>query len=119
MISDSIVRLEDGKPYKIKDRDYIYQDASAYILDINMLKPYAWYHVNNEDSSYSPKNGEQLLIHILNFYVNKKKKNRSIFMRYFYPPEDITWLENIISQLNAMGLIINNNDGIEYIKNYN
>lgn len=121
MISDSVVRLEDGKPYKLKDCDYIYQDASANIniFGTNMLKPYAWYHVNNEDSSYSPKNGEQLLIHILKFYVNKRRKNRNKFIRYFYPPEDITWLENLISQLNANGLIINNNDGIEYFKNYN
>lgn len=116
-ISYSIVRLEDGRLYKIKDNDFVCQDEYACLLGTNLLKPNSWFNINSKDPSYSPKNGDQLLIHILDFIVRKRSKTRKPFMQYFFSPENVKWLEKILSHLHTREDAIKDKYDIETLSN--
>ena len=130
-ISESTLRLEDGTPKKIKDTDVVNEDSEAVIAGTNMMRPYAWYNINPYDSSYAPKNCEQLPLHILHFMFGKYKemetqKNKGEILSFLnglwnricavFGKIRIDELDNILIKMRTDGIIKNSGEGIEYIQ---
>ena len=130
-ISETIVRLEDGTPKKIKESDIINEDDKAVISGTSLMRPYAWYNINPNDPSYAPKNCEQLPLHILHFMFGKykeieTKKEKGGFLSFLKGLWDricavfgkikIDELDKILTKMRTDGIIKNSGDGIEYIQ---
>lgn len=130
-ISESTLRLEDGTPKKIKDTDVVNEDSQAVIAGTCLMRPYAWYHINPDDSSYAPKNCEQLPLHILHFMFGKykeieAKKAKGGFLSFLqglwerlcsvFGKIKIDELDKILIKMRTDGIIKNSGDGIEYIQ---
>lgn len=139
-ISDSLVRLANGKPHKVKAHEIVNDDINATYVGTNIERPAPWYYLNNRtggQATYSPHNCEQIPLHIIRFMFNKVKKEsvNRIDFRYLGPLGYV--LEKLIREfmkrmgfntmsfediqksldtLSAAGLIKDNVEGITSIK---
>ena len=134
-ISDKTIRLEDGTPKMIKESDIINEDPMAVIAGTNIVRPYSWYHINPQDSSFAPKNCEQLPLHILKFMIGKyqefeaSNKNKT-FMEKLKGMFANIWnrlsgifvevkpseLNERLQKMEADGVLKYKGEGIEFIK---
>lgn len=131
-IDDRIIRLIDGEHILLDNKETVIEDPEAVILGTNIKRPCSWYQINPLDYSYSPKNCDQLLLHILRFifmaYMKEKKEMSNGPIYWIVPPVnkykrwlgsmDIRILENVLREMQCDGIILNNRDGIEIIKDY-
>ena len=134
-ISDKTIRLKDGTPKMIKESDIINEDAMAVIAGTNIVRPYSWYHINPQDSSFAPKNCEQLPLHILKFMIgkyqefeasNKNKtfieKLKDMFANIWKRLSEIfgevkpSELNERLQKMEADGVLKYKGEGIEFIK---
>lgn len=129
-IDDEIIRKDDGELDILKDGESVLMDEKGVLHGTNFYKPFSWFQVNPNDSSYSPVNCDQLGLHILRFIflafmdAEKEKYRR----HYILPPANryrewlgsmsIQQLQFIIERLQYNGIIKDNCDGIEIIKNF-
>ncbi len=138
-ISDSLVRLANGKMHKVRPHEIINEDINATYVGTNIERPAPWYFLNNtgKKAVYSPHNCEQIPLHIIRFMFNKVKKESTnrVDFRYLGPLGYV--LEKIIRELmkrmgfntmsfediqksldtlSAAGLIKDNVEGITTIK---
>lgn len=88
-ISSKMVRMEDGTPYRLKEGDIVNPDSEAVISGTDIVRPYAWYRLNQDpnDFSYHPQYCEQLPLHILLFALRKYKWNKE------HPTSIFDWLK--------------------------
>lgn len=139
-ISESIVRLANGKMHKVRPHEVVNEDIYATYVGTNIERPAPWYYLNHTSerkATYSPHNCEQIPLHIIRFMFNKAKKEsaNSIDFRVLGPLgyliekllrelmkqlgfntltfEDI---QKSLDQLSSAGLIKDNVEGITAIK---
>ena len=97
------------------------------IAGTNLLRPHSWYRINKADSSFSPKNCEQLPLHILRFMLGKVKeveqKQDGGFFSWLlnkilsvFGSVDVDEIGDILKKMADDGVIKDDTDGIEYIK---
>lgn len=129
-ISEQWLRMSDGSAYKLKPTDELFPDMESVLTGyVHVHKPMAWYHVSlnrsltENGSLYNPYNCDQILLHILNFYLEKAQacfryNNRLRLMAPFLPPRfDNMTLDDINKWTGMMNQIIKNDiEGIVYIK---
>ena len=129
-LDDEIIRKEDGELEILREGETVLEDEEAVLYGTNLHKPFSWFQVNPNDSSYSPVNCDQPGLHILRFIflafmdAEKEKYRR----HYILPPANryrewlgsmnIQQLQYIIERLQYDGIIKDNCDGIEIIKNF-
>lgn len=122
MISKNIVRLQDGKIKKMSDDEILAQDSSAFFCigeeSLEIVRPEAWFCLNNgSEAVYSPKNCDQLLLHIVRFALNKKKHELQT-MQTFIPAfrnNTVQDIQNVLNLLSQKDLITDNGNGIKII----
>lgn len=129
IIDDEIIRNEDGENDMIADKD-IKPDPEAVISGTNLLRPYSWFQINPIDSSFSPKNCDQLPLHILRFMLMKymdaedSVKYKGLLgwiikkLRLIWGSMDPEELKKIIGQMQRDRVIKDSGDGIEIIKRF-
>ena len=121
------IRLADGKIYRKGEADLLLDDPDAVIAGTNLLRPHSWYRINKADSSFSPKNCEQLPLHILRFMLGKVKeveqKQDDGFFSWLlkkllsvFGSVDVDEIGEILKKMADDGVIKDDMDGIEYIK---
>lgn len=134
-LSDKTIRLEDGTPKMIKESDIINEDANAVIGGTNIVRPYSWYHINPQDSSFAPKNCEQLPLHILKFMIGKyqefeaSNKNKTFIEKLkdmfaniwkrlngIFGEVKPSELNERLQKMEADGVLKYKGEGIEFIK---
>lgn len=132
-ISEQLLRMSDGSAYKLKPTDELFPDMESVLTSyVHVHKPMAWYHVSQNRSPtengslYNPYNCDQILLHILKFYLEKAHAYCRYYNRMFapiMPPrfdnmtlEDINEWTGMMRRIISMGIIKNDIDGIEYIK---
>lgn len=128
LISDNMIRLSNGDPKKIKEGDIVNEDDNATIAGTNLMRPYSWYRINPNDSSYAPTNCEQLPLHILKFHLGKtidiqmsKVQSMGWFTKLWkrltgaFGSIDPKEYQQIQGKMIQDG-VINEDNGIEYIK---
>ena len=136
MIDDEIIRKENGDHDTIDNKN-IKPDPEAVINGTNLLRPYSWYQINPKDNSFSPKNCDQLPLHIIRFMLMKLMDAESavthkgllgsiydffrdtiIVIRKRLGGIDPEELKTIIGKMQHEGIIKDNGDGIEIIKRF-
>lgn len=134
-IDDEIIRKEDGENDTPMEGETVVEDSEAVIAGTTLLRPYAWYHINPKDNRFSPKNCDQLPLHIIRFMLVKlmdaeaKVKHRGLLGRLFDILRDIIKkildyigsmdkeeLKKIIGKMQRDNVIKDNGDGIEILK---
>lgn len=128
--TDEYVRLGDGSIHFLKEKDKIDLDPQSRLTG-KLLRPHSWFVVNPNPTSeklYAPSNCDQLPLHIIQFMLNKLKKekaktqNGSILDKLFaillgkiFGTISIADLETKLRQINDANLIKNGVDNISYI----
>lgn len=124
--------MADGKNKKKKSNDKVMDDPN-FVITGNVLRPSAWYKAVGDE--YEPYNCEQLPLHILRFMVKKVRnleaKSKldlwdwltfpvlSLIIRLLqamFETFDIDELENKLDEFQNAGVIKDNCEGIEYLK---
>lgn len=130
IIDDNIIRKDNGEYVFLSEGDTVSEDVGSYLKGTYISKPYSWYHINPNDNTYSPKNCDQLIFHILQFIIrsyNEADKRRWPILHILPPSSkcqkwldtmDIEVLKNIVHKMQENGIIINDRDGIEVVKNF-
>lgn len=70
-IDDETVRKEDGENDLPMPGETVVEDGEAVINGTTLQRPYSWYQINPHDSSFAPKNCDQLPLHIIRFMLMK------------------------------------------------
>ena len=136
-IDEEIIRKEDGENDTPMEGETIVEDPEAVIAGTTLLRPYAWYHINPKDNRFSPKNCDQLPLHIIRFMLVKlmdaeaKVKHRGLLGRIYDILRDTInkildylgsmnkeELKVIIGKMQRDGVIKDNGDGIEILKRF-
>lgn len=131
--SSTMLRLSDGKPYKIKEGDIVNEDPEAVITGTTLVRPSSWYKLRFIDGKalYAPKNCEQLPLHIIRFmlakYNNAVRRRRTgiTIIDIFIDLMDAIFgnfgadrLGIILNRMKSAGLFNDSEeDGIVHIKN--
>ena len=134
-LTERIVLLpNETEEYELEEEDKIRRDPEGiFSFDgqpLDIVRPVSWFHQPiNREAKYSPKNCEQVTLHILRFMLNKsiaKKKSMgkwmTIFMKWFgviFGTITLSDLQHTVTELTNHGLIKENVDGIERLKIYN
>lgn len=121
-ISDSEVRVADGRIIEISEDAILAEDPSALykfgneISDI--VRPNAWFKLRNEpQAAYTPHNCEQLILHILRFSYNKMLAERLCNgLSYFFSNLSLKNMQEILDSLSQANLIKDSGEGIKIIK---
>lgn len=136
-IDDEIIRKEDGEHDTPLTGETVTEDSEAVINGTNLLRPYSWYQINPQDSSFAPKNCDQLPLHIMRFMLMKLMDAESSVTHrgllgsiYDFFRDTITVirkrlggmdpeeLKTIIGKMQRSGIIKDNGDGIEIVKRF-
>lgn len=136
-IDDEIIRKEDGENDTPMPGETITEDSEAVINGTTLLRPYSWYHINPKDNSFSPKNCDQLPLHIIRFMLMKLMdaeasiKHKGLLGRVYdffrdiinkirelFGTMDTEELKRIVGKMQRDGIIKDNGDGIEIIKRF-
>lgn len=131
-ISNNIIRLENGDNELLNNGETICEDPDSVISGTNLLRPYSWYHINEEDCSYAPSNCEQLPLHILRFMLAKlydaeTRKSGGLFgwftnlinkIRQILGSMNPAELQEVISKMQRSGIIKDSGYGIEILKKF-
>lgn len=115
----------------------VVEDSQSVIAGTTMLRPYAWYTINQKDSSFAPKNCDQLPLHIIRFMLTKlmdaeeSVKHEGLLgdiydffrdvinsIRKRFGTMDTNELKQIIGNMQRNGVIKDTGDGIEIIKRF-
>lgn len=136
-ISNEIVRKEDGENDIVMQGETIVEDSESVINGTNLMRPYAWYQINPNDSSFAPKNCDQLPLHIIRFMLTKLMDAETVVkhkgllgrvydffrdiintIRSLFGTMDTEELKRIIAKMQRDGVIKDKGDGIEIIKRF-
>ena len=136
-IDDEAIRKEDGENDIPMPGETVVEDTGAVIAGTNLTRPYAWFRINPQDSSFAPKNCDQLPLHIIRFMLMKlmdaeaKVKHGGLLgwiydflrdvinrIRGLFGTMDTDELKQIIGKMQRNGLIKDTGDGIEIIKRF-
>lgn len=136
-IDDETIRKEDGENDLPMLGKTVVEDAEAVISGTNLARPYAWYQINPNDSSFSPKNCDQLPLHIIRFMLMKlmdaeAKVNHGGLLGWIYDflrdminrirgifgTMNTDELKQIIGKMQRSGIIKDTGDGIEILKRF-
>ena len=136
-IDDETIRKEDGENDLPMPGETVVEDAESVISGTNLARPYAWYQINPNDSSFSPKNCDQLPLHIIRFMLMKlmdaeaKVKHGGLFgwiydflrdmidrIRGIFGTMNTDELKQIIGKMQRSGIIKDTGDGIEILKRF-
>lgn len=116
---DSVVLLEDGKPHRIKEGEYVIEDPQAVFTGTGIVRQATWFRLtHNPIARYTPHNCEQLVIHILRFMFNKRRCEFGFwdFLRAFLGGITMGDIENALQKLESLNLIKNKGEGIRILK---
>lgn len=136
-IDDETIRKEDGENDLPMPGETVIEDIGAVISGTNLVRPYAWYQINPNDSSFSPKNCDQLPLHIIRFMLMKlmdaeaKVKHGGLLgwiydllrdmidrIRGIFGTMNTDELKQIIGKMQRSGIIKDTGDGIEILKRF-
>lgn len=136
-IDDETIRKEDGENDLPMPGETVVEDAESVISGTNLARPYAWYQINPNDSSFSPKNCDQLPLHIIRFMLMKlmdaeaKIKHGGLLgwiydflrdmidrIRGIFGTMNTDELKQIIGKMQRSGIIKDTGDGIEILKRF-
>ena len=136
-IDDETIRKENGENDIPMPGETVVEDNGAVIAGTNLIRPYAWFQINPKDSSFAPKNCDQLPLHIIRFMLMKlmdaeaKVKHGGLFgwvydflrdmidrIRGIFGTMNTEELKQIIGKMQRSGLIKDTGDGIEIIKRF-
>lgn len=136
-IDDETIRKEDGENDLPMPGETVVEDAEAVISGTNLARPYAWYQINPNDGSFSPKNCDQLPLHIIRFMLMKlmdaeAKVNHGGLLGWIYDflrdminrirgifgTMNTDELKQIIGKMQRSGIIKDTGDGIEILKRF-
>ena len=136
-IDDETIRKENGENDLPMPEETVVEDSQSVIAGTTMLRPYAWYTINQKDSSFAPKNCDQLPLHIIRFMLTKlmdaeaSVKHGGLLgdiydffrdvinsIRKRFGTMDTNELKQIIGNMQRNGVIKDTGDGIEIIKRF-
>ena len=136
-IDDETIRKEDGENDLPMPGETVVEDAESVISGTSLARPYAWYQINPNDSSFSPKNCDQLPLHIIRFMLMKlmdaeaKVKHGGLLgwiydflrdmidrIRGIFGTMNTDELKQIIGKMQRSGIIKDTGDGIEILKRF-
>ena len=136
-IDDETVRKEDGENDLPMPGETVVEDGEAVINGTTLQRPYSWYQINPHDSSFAPKNCDQLPLHIIRFMLMKlmdaeaKVQHGGLLgwiydflrdmidrIRGIFGTMNTEELKQIIGKMQRSGLIKDTGDGIEIIKRF-
>ena len=136
-IDDETIRKENGENDIPLPGETITVDPNAVIAGTNIVRPYSWYQINPNDSSFAPKNCEQLPLHIIRFMLMKLMDAETSIkhggllggiydffrdviksIKIHFGSMDPEKLKQIIGDMQRNGLIKDTGDGIEIIKRF-
>lgn len=136
-IDDETIRKENGENDLPMPGETVVEDPQSVIAGTTMLRPYAWYRINQYDSSFTPKNCDQLPLHIIRFMLTKLMdaeasvrhggllggiydffKDVINSIRKRFGTMDTEELKQIIGNMQRNGVIKDTGDGIEIIKRF-
>lgn len=136
-IDDETIRKENGENDIPLPGETITEDPNAVIAGTNIVRPYSWYQINPNDSSFAPKNCEQLPLHIIRFMLMKlmdaetSVKHGGLLggiydffrdviksIKIHFGSMDPEKLKQIIGDMQRNGLIKDTGDGIEIVKRF-
>lgn len=136
-IDDETIRKEDGENDLPMPGETVVEDAESVISGTNLARPYSWYQINPNDSSFSPKNCDQLPLHIIRFMLMKlmdaeaKVKHGGLLgwiydflrdmidrIRGIFGTMNTDELKQIIGKMQRSGIIKDTGDGIEILKRF-
>lgn len=136
-IDDETIRKEDGENDIPMTGETIIEDSEAVINGTTLQRPYSWYQINPNDSSFAPKNCDQLPLHIIRFMLMKlmdaevRVKHSGLLgciydflrdiinrIRGLFGTMDTDELKQIIGEMQRNGVIKDTGDGIEIIKRF-
>ena len=136
-IDDETVRKEDGENDLPMPGETVVEDGEAVINGTTLQRPYSWYQINPNDSSFAPKNCDQLQLHIIRFMLMKLMDAEAnvqhggllgwIYdflrdminrIRGIFGTMNTEELKQIIGRMQRSGLIKDTGDGIEIIKRF-
>lgn len=118
-LGETMIRKADGTMMKLKPEFIVNKDVEAVIRPTNVIRPYAWYHINMkaEGDLYAPHNCDQLPLHILEFITKKLSvEGRGVFTSWIIGDISRETMEEKLRQIQGRGLIKVGVDGIRYIK---
>ena len=130
-------RKEDGENDLPMPGETVVEDGEAVINGTTLQRPYSWYQINPNDSSFAPKNCDQLPLHIIRFMLMKLMDAEAnvqhggllgwIYdflrdminrIRGIFGTMNTEELKQIIGRMQRSGLIKDTGDGIEIIKRF-
>mgnify|MGYP003290500676 CR=1 FL=1 len=118
-LSNSMVRMGNGKPKNLRTNDILNPDPEAVMGALGIMRPYAWFYANNKSATpgYAPRNCDQLALHILKFYVKKYQMENAhgVFWSRLFGTISKEEMLRKMQEINASGIIKENVDGIEYL----
>ena len=136
-IDDETVRKEDGENDLPMPGETVVEDGEAVINGTTLQRPYSWYQINPHDSSFAPRNCDQLPLHIIRFMLMKlmdaeaKVQHGGLLgwiydflrdmidrIRGIFGTMNTEELKQIIGRMQRSGLIKDTGDGIEIIKRF-
>ncbi len=131
-IDDGIIRLENGENEPLMEGDVIKDDPESIIAGTNLMRPYSWYQINPENGSFSPRNCEQLPLHIIRFMLAKlydaeTRKTGGLIgwftdlirkIRQFFGSMDPKELQEVIGKMQRNSIIKDSGYGIETLKKF-
>lgn len=119
-LSGTLLRLNDGTPYTLKDDDIVNVDINAAIPGSKLLRPHSWFQINpNADPTklYAPHNCDQLPLHILSFMTKKmSEEGNSWIYSLIFGGISRGEMETKMKEIEMAGLIKSNKEGIVYLK---
>ena len=129
-VDDNIIRLENGDNEPLMEGDIIQPDPESVIAGTNLMRPYSWYRINQENCNFAPHNCEQLPLHILRFMLAKlydaeTRKTGGLFgwfadiirrISQILGSMDPKELQEIIGKMQRTGIIKDSGCGIEILK---
>lgn len=131
LIDDEIARFENGQHELCANKCKV--DSLAIINGTNLQRPYSWYQINPNDSSFSPKNCDQLPLHIIRFMLMKLMDAEATVnheglrgflrdminrIRGIFGTMNTDELKQIIGNMHRNGIIKDTGDGIEILKRF-
>ena len=121
--SSKLLRLEDGRPYSVKESDIVNEDPDAALIGSNLIRPFSWFKTrflaDMSLNGFHPVNCEQLVLHITRFMLAKHDQERNFFgwLKEVFGGIDPKELKKIINEMQIKGIIKDSKEcGIEHIK---
>ncbi len=136
-IDDETIRKENGENDLPMPGETVIEDPTAVINGTPLQRPYSWYRINPQDSSFAPNNCDQLPLHIIRFMLTKLMDAETAVrhtgllgwiydflrdiinrIRSLFGTMDTEELKQIIGNMQRSGVIKDTGDGIEIIKRF-